>query len=249
MSYSSRVYRQRNAHSHDEKSKDSFFGKQQDSEQSKSGKSFFQTKLTVNKPGDAFEKEADNVANTVVNKTSDKPIVQQKKISSIQRLATSAEEEKLSTNDARMKMDKDIQEKPQAGKDPEEKKEKLKGVQKKDEPHPDEKKKKKPVQTKAETATAPSSSLSSRIDNKSGKGNPLPDQSLKEMNSSFGTDFSDVSIHTDAEAKTMNKELNAQAFTNGKDIYFNEGKFNPESDTGKNLLAHELTHVVQQNKK
>jgi len=44
----------------------------------------------------------------------------------------------------------------------------------------------------------------------------------------------------------MNKELNAQAFTHGRDIYFNAGKYDPESTQGKKLLAHELTHVVQQ---
>ena len=44
----------------------------------------------------------------------------------------------------------------------------------------------------------------------------------------------------------MNQELGSQAFTNGNDIYFNEGKYNPESDSGKHLLAHELTHTVQQ---
>jgi hypothetical protein len=47
----------------------------------------------------------------------------------------------------------------------------------------------------------------------------------------------------------MNQQLKSQAFTHGKDIYFNEGKFDPESKTGKKLLAHELTHVVQQKRK
>jgi hypothetical protein len=70
---------------------------------------------------------------------------------------------------------------------------------------------------------------------------------LKEMNSSFGEDFSDVRLHDDTEAQDMNKDLQAQAFTHGKDIYFNKGKLDPETKQGKNLLAHELTHVVQQN--
>ena len=66
------------------------------------------------------------------------------------------------------------------------------------------------------------------------------------MNSSFGTDFSHVNIHTNTDAAQMNKELSAQAFTHGSDIYFNNGKYNTETSGGKQLLAHELTHVIQQ---
>jgi hypothetical protein len=66
------------------------------------------------------------------------------------------------------------------------------------------------------------------------------------MNRSFNADFSNVKIHTDGEAVGMNRELQAQAFTYGSDIYFNAGKFNTDTAAGKRLLAHELTHVVQQ---
>jgi peptidoglycan hydrolase-like protein with peptidoglycan-binding domain len=67
-----------------------------------------------------------------------------------------------------------------------------------------------------------------------------------EMESSFGADFGRVNIHTDAEAVQMSKELGAQAFTHGNDVYFNKGKYNPGSGEGKHLLAHELTHTIQQ---
>lgn len=66
------------------------------------------------------------------------------------------------------------------------------------------------------------------------------------MEPRFGTDFSGVRIHTSGDAVSMNKELHAQAFAHGSNIYFNEGKYNPGSNEGKQLLAHELTHVVQQ---
>jgi hypothetical protein len=66
------------------------------------------------------------------------------------------------------------------------------------------------------------------------------------MEPRFGNDFSSVRIHTGSNAVQMNKELHAQAFTHGSDLYFNEGKYNPGSNSGKQLLAHELTHVVQQ---
>jgi hypothetical protein len=66
------------------------------------------------------------------------------------------------------------------------------------------------------------------------------------MESRFGTDFSDVRIHTGSQAVQMSRGLNAQAFTVGNDVYFNEGKYSPNFDSGKHLLAHELTHTVQQ---
>ena len=66
------------------------------------------------------------------------------------------------------------------------------------------------------------------------------------MNTSFGADFSDVRIHDNKESAKMNNAIQAQAFTHGKDIYFNEGKYNPQSSAGKKLLAHELTHTIQQ---
>ena len=269
MSYSSRSYRQRNAHTHDEKSNDAFFGKQHDDDKTKAG-NFFQDRLHVNKPNDQFEKEADSAANAVVNKSSAKPVLQKGKAGSVQRLSTPAEDEKLGTNDSRMQKDKEIQEKPATSGDAEEKKkkpvqkmdnpekEKDKKVQKMDDPEKEkdkkvqkmddpEKEKKKPVQTKQDGGGATSPGLTSKIEDSAGSGNALPGKSLKEMNQAFGKDFSDVKIHHDTEAAELNKELGAQAFTHGKDIYFNDGKYDTENTSGKNLLAHELTHVVQQN--
>lgn len=103
------------------------------------------------------------------------------------------------------------------------------------------------VQMKAEAGGSTAGpQLSNRIKNSAGKGRPLPGKARAEMELSFGTDFSGVNIHTDTEAMQMNKELGAQAFTHGQDVYFNAGKFSPEHTEGKRLLAHELTHVVQQ---
>jgi hypothetical protein len=62
----------------------------------------------------------------------------------------------------------------------------------------------------------------------------------------FGVDFGQVRVHSDAEAARMNRELNAQAFTHRQDVFFGAGRYSPESSEGKRLLAHELTHVVQQ---
>jgi len=66
------------------------------------------------------------------------------------------------------------------------------------------------------------------------------------MESAFGSDFSDVRIHTDIRADQLNRDVNAVAFTTGKDIFFRNGLYDPGSFTGRQLLAHELTHVVQQ---
>lgn len=77
-------------------------------------------------------------------------------------------------------------------------------------------------------------------------GAPLPAGVLHEMSGSMGYDFSTVKIHTDPEAQEMSERLGAQAFTHGSDVYFNRGKYDPQTKEGKWLLAHELAHVVQQ---
>lgn len=88
--------------------------------------------------------------------------------------------------------------------------------------------------------------LHSQINNLNGSGSSMDKNTLTFMGNSFGTDFSRVNIHTDYSAVQLNKQLNAHAFTVGSDIYFNKGKYNPNNFSGKRLLAHELTHVVQQ---
>ena len=66
------------------------------------------------------------------------------------------------------------------------------------------------------------------------------------MSNKVGADFSNVKVHSDSKAADMNSSIGAKAFTHGKDIYFNKGQYNPSSQGGKHLLAHELTHTVQQ---
>ena len=90
------------------------------------------------------------------------------------------------------------------------------------------------------------SSLESRLSEQKGGGSPLDEEVRSFMEPRFGTDFSGVRVHTDSSSVSMNKELGAQAFTHGNDIYFNSGKYNPGSSDGKKLLAHELTHTIQQ---
>ncbi len=79
-----------------------------------------------------------------------------------------------------------------------------------------------------------------------GSGSALPGEVRAFMEPRFGTDFSGVRVHTGNESAQLNRALNAQAFTHGKDIYLGAGQYDPGSPQGKQLLAHELTHVVQQ---
>lgn len=72
----------------------------------------------------------------------------------------------------------------------------------------------------------------------------MPTRAL--MESRFGQDFSRVRVHTDASANASAEALNANAFTTGRDIYFAAGKYAPATQEGQHLLAHELTHTVQQ---
>ena len=90
------------------------------------------------------------------------------------------------------------------------------------------------------------SNLESNLNSSKGGGSPLSGKVKTEMESGIGADFSNVRIHNDSNAVQMNKQLGAQAFATGNNIYFNEGKYNPNSKEGKHLLAHELTHTVQQ---
>ncbi len=84
------------------------------------------------------------------------------------------------------------------------------------------------------------------IDQERGGGQPLDSQVQKKMSSSMGHDFSDVKVHTSEKSDTLNQQLGAEAFTTGSDVFFRQGNYNPGSADGQKLIAHELTHVVQQ---
>jgi hypothetical protein len=80
----------------------------------------------------------------------------------------------------------------------------------------------------------------------SGGGSPLDKDTRGFMESRLGADFSDVRVHTDPKAHESARSVQAYAYTVGSDVVFQSGKYEPESDSGKRMLAHELTHVVQQ---
>lgn len=96
----------------------------------------------------------------------------------------------------------------------------------------------------SETRTSPWIEL--QIQNQRGSGQNLPDHTRSFMESGVGANFQNVKVHTDSTSVQMNRELGARAFTVGNDIFFNSNQYSPETGEGKKLLAHELTHTVQQ---
>lgn len=97
-----------------------------------------------------------------------------------------------------------------------------------------------------EEASTPAASVEQEIQGARGGGQGLDGGVKRQMESAFGTNFGGVRVHTDARADSLNRSLNARAFTTGQDVFFRAGAYNPGSSNGRELIAHELTHVVQQ---
>lgn len=89
-------------------------------------------------------------------------------------------------------------------------------------------------------------SVEQQIQAARGGGKALDKGTLSSMEQGFGANFGSVRVHTGGQADTLNRSLNSRAFTVGSDIFFRSGEYNPGSSGGKQLLAHELTHTVQQ---
>jgi hypothetical protein len=88
--------------------------------------------------------------------------------------------------------------------------------------------------------------VEARINQMQGSGHGLPDTERDFFESRMGYDFSGVRVHTDASAVQASRDIQARAFTMGNNIAFNKGAYLPGTSSGRRLLAHELTHVVQQ---
>lgn len=80
----------------------------------------------------------------------------------------------------------------------------------------------------------------------SGAGSPLGGAVAAQLGERLGDSFGDVRVHTDQHAADLSRAVSARAFTVGRDIFFAPGEYSPSSSSGRELLAHELTHVVQQ---
>jgi Domain of unknown function (DUF4157) len=106
------------------------------------------------------------------------------------------------------------------------------------------------IQTKSSTTSnleRTESSISSIVGSVlNSSGQPLDPRTRNFMESRFGQDFNQVRIHVDDQSASSAQAIHAQAYTAGKNIVFNTGLYQPETDQGRHLLAHELTHVIQQ---
>jgi hypothetical protein len=101
---------------------------------------------------------------------------------------------------------------------------------------------------KGEEGGTPSlgSAVESSILSQRGAGSPLPSAERSFFEPRFGRDFSRVRLHADGQADSLTKMVQARAFTIGRDVFFGQGEYSPGSSAGRGLLAHELTHVMQQ---
>jgi Domain of unknown function (DUF4157) len=172
-----------------------------------------QTKLTVNRPGDRYEEEADHIADHVMRMPSPEvaPVVSTAAVSSIQRSCSCG-------GSCSSCGDESSQTLLQA----------------------------KPIHDESLPRIIPAHQIEGRIAARESYGAMLPSRSLRFMESRFQHDFGNVRIHTDTEADRLNYDLHAYAFASGRNIFFANGQFRPGTESGDRLLAHELTHILQQ---
>ena len=102
------------------------------------------------------------------------------------------------------------------------------------------------VQRAADAAATAPPDTAARIQARKGGGAALAAPLRRFMEPRFGADFSAVRVHTDDEAGRLSQRLGARAFTTGGDIFFGRGQFQPGTDAGRELIAHELAHTIQQ---
>lgn len=225
-----------------------------------------QPKLKVGQPGDKYEQEADRVADAVLSENADPGIAKGDKqvhnntlSDSISPLVQHDLEEVGQTNSP---MEEEEEEMVQTQVEEEEEEPVQMQVEEEEEPlqmqseseeeeeaiqtQPEEEEEEVMSKLEGRTVADSSSNVETGLKQNKSTGRPMDNQIRAEMENGFGADFSSVRIHDNGDAAKMNKQMGAKAFTNGKDIYFNEGNYSPYSEEGKHLLAHELTHTIQQ---
>jgi hypothetical protein len=161
-----------------------------------------QARLRVSQPGDADEREADRVAESVVSSPPQPAIHRKWKCEAGGASCPACEEEEV---------------------------EQAKGIHR-----------------KANTSSNGDHSVESDVLPSIGPGQPLDTSTRNFMESRFGRDFADVRVHTGDQAAQSARSIQARAYTLNRDVVFDSGAYAPRSQEGKKLLAHELTHVVQQ---
>ena len=202
-----------------------------------------QAKLTIGQPGDSYEQEADSVAQQVMQR-----MAQPGNRQSIQRQEAPEEEEELQMKP----LDISTLQRQEAPEEEEELQMKpldISTLQRQEAPEEEEELQMSPmVQRKGQGGMAATPDLETSINQARGGGQPLGDNIRKPMEQAFGANFGGVKVHTDSRSDQLNQSIQARAFTTGQDVFFRQGEYNPGSRGGQELLAHELTHVVQQNR-
>jgi|GEM_PF-2320989 len=201
-----------------------------------------QAKLTIGQVGDKYEQEADQTAQRVVNQINAPAPQQSTQGQSLQREEMPEDEELHMKAESgviqreEMPEDEELQMKPASG-----------IIQREEMPEDEELQMKPEVQRKSDGGGMDATpDLEASIQQAKGSGQPLAENIRKPMEQAFGADFRGVNIHTDAQSDQLNQSIQAKAFTTGQDIFFRQGTYDPGSRGGQELIAHELTHVVQQ---
>ena len=212
-----------------------------------------QMKMTVNKPGDKFEQEANKMSDNVIRMPAPPSPEEKLQRQEEDRIKdTTVPEEKIQKQDQEeetvqmaelpeeqiQKQEKE-EETVQAAELPEEQVQKQKELQ---QSSTDEER----LQRKGIGVPSISSNTQSTIRNKTAGGQPLSSDVRGYMEPRFETDFSDVRIHNDPESEGLSNQLQARAFTYQNHIFFSRDQYQPGTSEGKKLIAHELTHTLQQ---
>ncbi len=213
-----------------------------------------QPKMTVNRPGDRFEQEANRVADDVM-RMPDSALGQSPQELQTQTLADTVsplvqrqeeeEEEAVQASPLAALVTPMLQRQTDEGEEEVQTKPTSDSsflVQRQEEEEEE------PVQAKSidHTSSVVSPAVESAIDSSRGSGTPLDQPTRSFFEPRLGADLSRVRIHADSPAADSARQLGAQAFTRGADVYFGAGRYQPHTPAGRYLLAHELTHTIQQ---
>ena len=208
-----------------------------------------QAKLTLGPVGDKYEQEADAVARQVVRRIAtgvqrqeeDEDELQMKPVSTVQRQEEDEDELQMKPVSAVQRQEEDEDEELQMKPLPA-----ISTIQRQEEEE-EEALQMKPRSASMLTGGELSPEIENRIRSARGGGSPLPASVRKPMERAFQADFSGVKIHTGSQSDQLNRSIQARAFTTGQDIFFRSSEYNAGSTVGQEILAHELTHVIQQN--
>lgn len=190
---------------------------------------WLQKKLTLGKPGDKYEKEADWVASQVVQQINTPAFIQSNQEHSCQR----QEEPEARLQVKRQGLDQQPSSPPWL-QQPNHSRENDLSIQ--------FKRQREPEMPEGEI----SADLAAAIVGAKGRGHPLDLKLQQSMGQAMSADFSGVRVHTDSQSDQLNRSIQAKAFTTGQDVFFRQGTYQPGHREGQALIAHELAHVIQQ---